>query len=348
MQQDFLHTLRCFILGMPEYKRLHSSLNLAQEISCLSRGLYEDTVIHCADGERVRASSLLLAAANDFWAEALLASCSTTGEEFHVFLDETSSEVSAYACMLWSGTPSRSWTGKVIRPKGSKTNVKAEPESSSTVEGLDVDVQPFSRKPLRVKRKVNSDVNYSKPSKKRVRAEDSCSHCETICAFAKQTSDVKILLVALDEQSRGQILLTKGALSRDSVHAAIHKMCTVSSTDPAKTVVGPFNSIRLDDQEWTVIDQDEFEELEMKLAADLIDQASKVPAREIVLEAPSIDGGGGVVCSPQQARGKEDDSVDQEVLNVRPKCSVVPEQIAIVAEVKPQSVSSICLLALGE
>ena len=335
---------------MPEYKRLHSSLDLAQEISCLSRGLYEDTVIHCADGERVRASSLLLAAANEFWAEALLASCSTTGEEFHVFLDETSSEVSSYACMLWSGTPSRSCTGKVIRPKGSKTNVKAEPESSSPVESLDdVEDQPISRKPLRVKRKVNSDINYSKPRKKRVRAEDSCTHCEAICAFAKQTSDVKTLLVALDEQSRGQILLTKGALSRDSVHAAIHKMCSVSSTDPAKTVVGPaFNSIRLDDQEWTVIDQDEFEELEMKLASDLIDQASKVPAREIVLEAPSVDGGGGVVCSPQQALGKEDDSVDQEVLNVRPNCSAVPEQIAIVADVKPQSVSSICLLALGE
>ena len=65
------------------------------------------------DGQ-TRTSGVLLAAANEFWSEALLGCCpsgETMVEDFQVYLlDESVEEVEAYTTMLWSGRPPEGMT----------------------------------------------------------------------------------------------------------------------------------------------------------------------------------------------------------------------------------------------
>merc|ERR1719376_679608 len=97
---------------------LKTSCHLMTEISRLKKGessaFLEDVVIHCQGSSTVRASGLLLAAANDFWSQVLLSSSAATSggepggafppEDFHVFLlDETLDDVTAFVDMLWTG-----------------------------------------------------------------------------------------------------------------------------------------------------------------------------------------------------------------------------------------------------
>ena len=78
---------------------LETTCSLRSMIADLTdRSFLEDVVIHCSDGQ-TRTSSVLLAAANEFWTDAL--GCCPSGEnaeDFQVFLlEETVAEVSDYA-----------------------------------------------------------------------------------------------------------------------------------------------------------------------------------------------------------------------------------------------------------
>ena len=77
---------------------LETTCSLRSMIAGLAeRSFLEDVVIHCSDGQ-TRTSGVLLAAANEFWSEAL--SCCPSGEnaeDFQVFLlEESVAEVSTF------------------------------------------------------------------------------------------------------------------------------------------------------------------------------------------------------------------------------------------------------------